>query len=151
VLGTLQLPHYYRHRENFQEWRATTSYVLENESAGDGIVFCVAPGRLLFDYYKERSEKRLNHDLDAIYPAFNTEQDNPVALDYLPAVTEQYLDEAAEQHKRLWLIIYHDHFPTTRKASDWMKNIFASQYANISSRKIDGTTIFLYSGAAARR
>jgi hypothetical protein len=149
ALGTLQLPHYYSHRREFQEWRATTNYVLENEKPGDGIVFCVAPGRLLFDYYSEKGQEKSNHDLDAIYPEFVNERNNPAALDYLPAVTKQYLDEAAQRHKRLWLIVYHDHFPTTRKASDWMENIFAAHYRTVTSRKIDGATIILYSGYEA--
>ena len=146
-LAVVQLPNYYRHRVAFQEWRSVTNYVLANKNPGDGIVFCVAPGKLLFDYYAEKPQRK---NLNFIYPIYGDEREDPQALNYLPPFDEARLNSAAQQHRRTWLIIYHDHFSTTKKASLMLEATLASQYPKVEQKKIDGVTIFLYSGQAAK-
>ena len=149
-LAVVQLPHYYRHRVAFQEWRSVTSYVLANENPGDGIVFCVAPGKLLFDYYAGGYQHSTNGSMDFIYPTYGDEREDPQALNYLPPFDDVRLNSAAQKHQRTWLIIYHDHFPTTKKASGMLEATLASQYPKVEQKKIDGVTLFLYSGQTSR-
>ena len=64
---------------------------------GDGLVFCIAPGRLLFDYYRDKSFSGQCVPLTLIYPALRDARVDPLAFEYLPAIQIVALRSALEK------------------------------------------------------
>jgi mannosyltransferase len=141
-LGSPGLIRYYRYRSGFQEWRAVASKMLANSRPGDGAIFCIAPGRLLVDYYGQQMHATAMPE--PVYPAFPGFNQDPRALDYLPSWTDATLKAAASSHERMWLIVYHDFFGTTQRARDHLKAILESAYSQSDNIRIDGVTVNLY-------
>lgn len=149
VLGAavIQLPQYYQHRAHYQEWKTVTDYIVAREQAGDGVIFCVAPGRLLFDYYREKEHSAAGNQLDVLYPEAGDEKTDPKTLDYLPPAAP--LGSAAAGHPRVWLVLYHDSFSATEQARDDFEATLSTQYHDVQKAKFSGVTVLLYSNQGA--
>jgi hypothetical protein len=138
--------HYYSYRSQFQEWRTVAQTVSAHAAPGDGIIYCIAPGRLLVDYYTAHQHPAISAQPEPIYPDLPAFNQDPHSLEYLPRWNNDQLLDAASQHTRIWLIIHHDFYPTTEKARDSLKAILSQRYSEVSTSRIDGVTINLYSG-----
>jgi hypothetical protein len=145
TLAAARLPQYYEHRADFQPWRATTDYVLARFMPGDAAIFCVAPGRLLFDYYRERYHDASSAYPAVIYPEWNNGRGDPKILDYLPPITGSLSQPALRNHGRVWVVLYHDTFRETQQARRQIENFLAGEYRDLSTVKFYGVTILLYS------
>jgi len=149
-LAGLRLPQYFQGRASFLEWKSVTDRVLAQARPGDAIIFCVAPGRLLFDYYREKYHHGVDGRLDIVYPQFTAEQENqdPRTLDYLPPISNGFVDSVAANHDRVWVVVYHDHFALTREASRRIEEGLSAKLPEVWQSRIDGVTLFLYSRAS---
>jgi mannosyltransferase len=150
-LASLRLPQYYQHRARFQAWKTVTNYIVAKARPGDGAVFCVAPGRILFDYYREKDHRGVNLSLDILYPEPGDLRQDPRTLDYLPALNSSLLDSAAMHHSRMWVIVYHDTFAATEQARDRIEAALAAQYRDSQKTKFGGVTVILYSNGFVQR
>jgi hypothetical protein len=150
-LASLRLPQYYQHRARFQAWKTVTDYIVAKARPGDGAVFCVAPGRILFDYYREKDHRGVNLSLDILYPEPGDLRQDPRTLDYLPALNSSLLDSAATHHSRMWVIVYHDTFAATEQARDRIEAALATQYRDSQKTKFGGVTVILYSNGFVQR
>jgi mannosyltransferase len=139
------LSRYYQSRARFQEWRDVTRLVIARAQPGDGMIFCVAPGRLLFDYYAEPWRVSGASIPNAVYPAPADFNNNPHALDYLPSWSDSELKRSVSGHPRMWLIVYHDFFGTTKRARDRFKGTLSGMYTKVDVERINGVSIDLYS------
>jgi hypothetical protein len=110
----------------------------------------VAPGRLLFDYYREKYHHGVDGRFDIVYPQFTAEQENqdPRTLDYLPPISNGFVDSVAANHDRVWVVVYHDHFALTREASRRIEEGLSAKLPEVWQSRIDGVTLFLYSRAS---
>jgi hypothetical protein len=153
TLAALRLPQYFHGRASFLEWKLVTDRVLAQARPGDAIIFCVAPGRLLFDYYRERYHSGADGRFDIVYPQFADENENhdPRTLDYLPPMSEGFVDSVAAKHDRVWLVVYHDHFAVTREASIRIEEGLAAKLPEVEKSRIDGVTLLLYARAPGAR
>ena len=148
-LAAQRLPQYYQHRHSYQEWKLVTSYVLNQSRAGDGTIFCIAPGRLLFDYYQDRYQIVFPKYLDLVYPEPGDEGKDPKVLDYLPPLNSSLLDSAVTQHPRIWLMVYHDTFAVTEEARDRIEASLRTRYRDVQKTKFGGVTVLLYSNGGS--
>jgi mannosyltransferase len=148
-LATQRLPQYYQHRHTYQEWRLVTNYVINQSRAGDGTIFCIAPGRLLFDYYRDRYHVGFPGYLGLVYPEPGDERRDPKVLDYLPPMSSSLLDSAATRHPRIWLVVYHDTFAATEEARDRIEASLTAQYRDVQKTKFGGVTVLLYSNGGS--
>ena len=120
--------------------------IADNAAPGDGIIYCIAPGRLLVDYYTAHQHPSLAALPQVAYPDLPNFNQDPHSLEYLPRWNDDLLRTAAAREGRMWLIIHHDFFPTTLNARDHLKAILSERYRDFSEFRIDGVTIYLYSG-----
>jgi hypothetical protein len=109
------------------------------------MIFCVAPGRLLFDYYADPWRGSGASIPVAVYPDLPDFNNNPHALDYLPAWSDSQLKMSVSNHPRIWLIVYHDFFGTTERARDRFKATLGGMFTNVNAERINGVSIDLYS------
>jgi hypothetical protein len=144
LLGMSGLVRYYHYRSNFTEWRAVAHKIAADAQPGDGIIYCVAPGRLLVDYYTG-SQVSGRVPPAVIYPDFPGFAEDPRSLEYLPRWQDDRMLADAASHARVWLIVYHDFFKTTQDARDHLKALLSRQYAYSSVTRIGGVTVDLYS------
>ena len=147
ALAAQRLPQYFQGRIGFLEWKSVTDRVLAQARPGDAILFYVAPGRLLFDYYREKYHGGTDGHLDIVYPQFTDESEkyDPATLDYFPPMSSDFLGSVAARHSRVWLVIYHDHFDVTRKGSQRIEEGLAARLPKVQESRIDGVKLFLYS------
>jgi mannosyltransferase len=136
------LPQYYRYRINNDEWKTVTDYVLARARPGDGIMFCVAHGRLLFDYYRERSDNR-SVAIDEIYPDLKGETDDPKALSYFPPLGDNWM-KSVVTHPRIWFVMYPEDSAPNSDVSRSINAGLARSYSSVHQTKIDTTILRLY-------
>ncbi len=134
--AALPLPGYYRFRAHNEEWRAATRALLDGARPGDGAIFLVAPGRLLFEHYR-RASGRAPAELQVLYPPERDERTDPAALAYLPELPKDLAEEIA-RHDRLWLVLFHDEFEHSARASQAVRAALAPRYSSIEERRFDG-------------
>jgi uncharacterized membrane protein len=113
------LPQYYGYRLQYQEWKSATDYIVANQLPGDGAVFCVAHGRLLFEYYRDKDHPNQSSDLDLAYPDLKNEDTDPRALSYFPQLSDDQIAAMVAKHRRVWFVLYPDDwvpgYDTSRK------------------------------------
>jgi mannosyltransferase len=147
ILGGLaaqRLPQYYDHRASFQQWKSVTDYILQKAEPEDAAIFCVAPGKLLFEFYRERYYPS-SRQIPVLYPEPRDARSDPRALDYLPPMDSAALRSAAKNHRRVWFVIYHDTFSTTQAARDSIAEVLAENYPYTEKTRFNGVTVVLYS------
>lgn len=149
-LSASGLAQYYHFRSQRQEWKLATDHILTQASPGDTAIFYVAPGRLLFDYYRERYYPSSSRLLDISFPEFADEKNNPAALDYSPPISNEVL-EAAARRPRVWLILYHDQWSFTSELSQQLKARLAKDHSDVQEHKFEGVTLILYSSQRDRQ
>ena len=146
-LASLRIASYYQHRVAFQEWKVVTNRVLTEARPGDGVMFCVAPGRLLFEYYRAHYYGTRQIDFDTIYPTFNGGANDLNQLAYLPFLSDDLLHSLSLHYSRVWLVLYHDHFLVTQAARDRIQASLSNSYLSSEESRIDGVTVILYKNA----
>ncbi len=99
-------PEFYRYRLAYQEWKPATDYLVAHQHPGDVAVFCVAHGRLLFEYYRDKDHPGQESGLDLVYPDLKNETTDPRALSYFPPMNTDLIDSIIEKHRRVWLVLY---------------------------------------------
>lgn len=143
-LSGARLAPYYHFRSQRQEWRSATDHVIARTRPRDTAIFYVAPGRLLFDYYRERYSASSPQLLDISFPQFSDEKNDPDALSYLPPIGEDVIDTAA-QHPRVWLILYHDQWSFTTEQAQRLRAQLAADHPDVQERSFEKITVLLYS------
>lgn len=126
VMGILVLPRYYRFRTQNVEWQAATEHILSRARPGDAAVFFVAPGRLLFDYYRGATE-RPAPAIEVAYPEAGDPAD-PESLDYLPPMRRDLIERLTSRNPRVWLVLHHDTFAHTTGTGRQLEELLASGY-----------------------
>jgi mannosyltransferase len=136
-LAVLALVPYYQFRSRNDEWQAVTRSIISQARPGDAIIFFVAPGRLLFDYYKGEYRGVANLP-DVLYPQFGDERRDPSVLAYLPPLDDAVLERAASRYQRVWLVLYHDEFPLTDPVSQRIQASLSAHYQKIQESRFEG-------------
>jgi hypothetical protein len=144
-LAALGLPQYYQYRSSNQEWRSTTDYILSKARPGDAVFFCIASGRLLFDYYRKRYHGGFDAGLEFAYPAFDDQAKDQDILRDLPPLSSSRIDSVATRHPRVWVVLYHDQWAFSKELSDRIRAGVAARFPKVQERQIDGVTVLLYS------
>lgn len=147
ILAAQRLPQYYEHRSEFRQWKAVTDDLVSRSQPGDAALFCIAPGRLLFDYYRDRYHQSAPGYVSVIYPAAANAAVDPRALDYLPPLDAGALGVKVRSHDRVWLVLYHDFFSETRTMGDRMRAALAADYRDVQTTTFDGVSVALYSNS----
>lgn len=145
------LPQYYGYRMDYREWKSTTGYILEQSRAGDSIIFCMASGRLLFDYYRERYFPQAGENLLFVYPDLKTGHNDPNALAYLPPLNIGSLNAVVARGDRVWVVLYPDELAPTTEQSRLIQTILSARYQNMQETRIDTVIIRLYAGGTIDR
>ena len=148
-LSVSGISQYYHFRGGRQEWKSATEYILTQAHPGDTIIFHIAPGRLLFDYYADRYFSSSRPQLDISFPKFKDEKDNPTALEYSPPLRNEILD-ATDSRSRVWLILYQDEWSFTSEMSLRLRTRLAAKHAEAQERKFEKITVIFYSGLSDR-
>lgn len=147
ALGATALPRYWAARATNVEWRAAAAHVLARAAPGDAVVFCVAPGRLLLDYYR-RQVAPGTAPLDVLYPAGSGAAEDPDSLAYLPPVADGSIEAAALRHPRVWVVRYHDVFPATSAVVERVEDALALRYRKADAARFkanrDQVTVDLF-------
>ena len=137
------LVQYFRYRAVYGEWRTATHAILAQAQPGDALVFSMAHGRLLFDFYSQEFGARLNH-VDELYPDLSHEYTDPKALGYYPAPSNLQL-AALSSHRRVWLVLYPDDLAPAAKISRLFQSRLASRFSHVEIRRFDMVIVCLYS------
>ncbi|HZZ83332.1 MAG TPA: glycosyltransferase family 39 protein [Anaeromyxobacteraceae bacterium] len=137
ALAMAGLPGYFRSRAAEVEWRAATAYLLDRARPGDAVLFFVAPGRLLFDYYRDAAGRTSGH-LQVIYPEPLDDRRDPKALAYLPPLREDLVASAAARHDRVWLVLYHDEFDFTAPRRRELEEALGARYRESGRAEFEG-------------
>jgi len=140
------LPQYYRYRIQYQEWKATTDYIVSNQRPGDGAVFCVAHGRLLFEYYRDKDHlPTQSSDLDLAYPDLKNQDTDPRALSYFPSLSDDQISAMVVQHQRVWFVLYPDDWVPGYETSRQIEAALTRNFNRVSETKQYTVIIRLYS------
>ena len=134
-LAILSLLPYYQYRFRNSEWQTVTSTVLAHARPGDAIIFYVAPARLCFDHYRAEL-RRSEEGPEVLFPNFGN------ALDYLPPLPEfdrSSIERAPSRYQRVWLVLYHDEFASTKPDSQWTKAFLSAHYKLSQEGQYKGT------------
>ncbi|MEO8724820.1 MAG: hypothetical protein ABI383_01745, partial [Acidobacteriaceae bacterium] len=142
------LPRYFLHRLNSTEWQTASNFILSQQRPGDAAIFFVAPGRDLFDYYRERSSQFSRPPLSAIYPEFHDERNDPQVIAYLPPLTDSMLQSLPARHNRIWVVLYHDELPMTRPVRQRIIASLNSSYTPVQVRNFPELSVLLYAKRA---
>ncbi len=134
---------YFRYRAQYGEWKTATSIVLSQAMPGDAIVFSMAHGRLLFDFYT-RSYRSPLRNVDEIYPDLSLAYIDPKALGYYPVPSEGQLSSLSS-HRRVWLLLYPSDLAPSAPVSRLFQDRLSQQFSDLDVRRIDAITICLYS------
>jgi hypothetical protein len=129
----------------YQEWNAATAYVLAEQQPGDAAIFCVAHGRLLFDYYRERYS-RYPQSPDVGYPDLMNETSDPQALSYFPPLKSGQLEAMIARHRRVWLVEYPDEWAPGAATTRNIKTTLAAAYPHVHEARFYTVILELYSG-----
>ena len=151
LTGLAGLPQYYAYRSAYQEWRDTTDYIVANERTGDGAMFCVAHGRLLFDYYRDKEHPNQAQDLDLAYPDLKNEMTDPRALSYFPPLSAEQLNAILTRHRRIWYVLYPDDWAPGFDTSRMLGKALAAHFSRVEETHRFTVTIRLYSDDADNR
>jgi hypothetical protein len=138
-------PEYYRYRANYQEWKTATDYIVANERPGDAVVFCVAHGRLLFDYYRDKDHSNKSGELNVAYPDLKNETTDPKALSYFPPLSSEALAATVASNQRVWFVLYPNDWVLGTDRSQQIQSVLASKYPQMKETSEYNVTIRLYS------
>jgi 4-amino-4-deoxy-L-arabinose transferase-like glycosyltransferase len=141
ILSLYALPTYYQFRSRNHEWRMATDCLLTQARPGDSIIFFVAPGRLLFDYYRERYNGWINtagQDIEVTYPAFGDENHDPNVLAYMPPPPANLFTSGALHNHRIWLVLFHDNFSFTSELRQHIMASLAASYRKAQENEFHG-------------
>jgi len=84
-----------------EDWRAATSYVLDHQQAGDGIVFHANQGRMPFDYYSGLWHRP---DPTIYFPGGNGQV---TWRDFMGSPNSHQLERAVSHSGRVWVVLSH--------------------------------------------
>lgn len=140
---TAALVQYIHYRSRYGEWRTATREILLDHHPGDAIVFSMAHGRLLFDYYRNQ-ERPSSSDLDEVYPDLSRAATDPQALSYYPEPTTMQLAKLMRQ-ERVWLIVYPEDMATDAVMSKRFQSLLSAEFSKVEIKKIDTIRMCLYS------
>jgi mannosyltransferase len=135
---------YYEYRSHHGEWKPAAHYVLTEARPGDAAIFFIAPGRLLFDYYRQHAQG-VNGPLALIYPDFKPGDNYPSIVDYVPSVAGGFFDRVSTDYHRVWLILYADEFANVSKLSGEMQSSLSARYPNMKEERFESVRVLLYS------
>lgn len=142
ALNAVEIVDYVQFRRHAIGWRAATSRILSQAQPGDGAIFCVGPGRMLFTYYAQRLPSRA--PLPAyLYPEVRGEQD-PINLAYLPLVDDSSLTTQIRVSHRVWLVLYQDGWPAVAPVRDHLRAVLTRQLAQASEQTFGDVRVLLY-------
>ena len=114
--------------------------MLANEQPGDGIFFYTAPGKMTFDYYRWLSGKR---SPDVIYPSSGGRM---TYTDFLVIPLAEVLQKPLPEPKRVWLFLNeHRASGSMDMGSEVMCAWYAQRYRLVSTHRVDGIDVYLYS------
>jgi len=145
ITSAAGLPQYYRYRLQYQEWKAATDYLVANERPGDAAVFCVAHGRLLFEYYRDKEHPNQASDLDLAYPDLKNETTDPRALSYFPPLSDDQIAALVATHRRVWFVIYPDDWVPGYETSRQIQAALTRKFNRVAETKQYTVIIRLYS------
>jgi 4-amino-4-deoxy-L-arabinose transferase-like glycosyltransferase len=132
---------YWQSRHQDREWQQATGSILSQAGPGDAIIFMVAPGRLLFDYYRAENRAAVLTP-DVLYPQFADEFTDPESLRYLPPLDARVLADAPLHYRRVWLVLYHDQFGTTLPLRRQLQSLLDANYQQVQQCVFDGAPNF---------
>jgi mannosyltransferase len=124
-----------------EDFRAATRYVLAGAQPGDAIVFHQPIGRMPYEYY--RSLTPASAYPTVIYPEHG---DHLTFKDFYAAhPSDQFLERAAEEHRRIWVVFTYNQLPTgpdpTTRLVDWL---FPKVYRTVETKTFPGVEVALY-------
>jgi mannosyltransferase len=146
ALAGARLPQYYRYRSSSQEWKTATQYLLTAGHPGDAVLFCVPPGRLLFEYYRDRYYPQLDKKVTIAYPEYADDDRGPQTILYLPTLSEDVLKSLGERRDRVWVVLYRDKWKREKDLSNHVQELLAGTHANVTVNKLGEVTLLLYTG-----
>jgi mannosyltransferase len=133
-LAVLALLPYWQSRSHNREWQSVTGTIVSQARPGDAIIFFIAPGRLLFDYYRAQP-RGLGKGPDVLYPEFGKE-----TADLPP--DGPLLDRASSRYQRVWLVLYHDEFAFTNPVSRQIQGFLSAKFQKVQESQFDGSFNF---------
>lgn len=99
-----------------RDWRAVAEYVEKHAKTGDGIIFYSYYVRYPFDYYFEKTSKKINPDILEIsstnYPLGGGTR--------LPKPNLDLIHTLNKKHSRIWLVLSYNNFSWLNRKSQWV-------------------------------
>jgi mannosyltransferase len=141
---------YFQYRSDYREWRAATDYLLTMGRPGDAIVFSVAHGRLLFDYYDQQYHPAEVSPFSIVYPDLKGESSDPRALSYYPALSSDAIASLRSRYNRVWLVVYPDDRAPASEISKRLRSTLLENHSFVNERHIDQVIVELYSRSAGQ-
>lgn len=148
ALNAVEFADYVQSRRQANGWRVATARLLSQAQVGDGAIFCVGPGRLLFTYYARRASPH-RPALTYLYPAVH-EESEPANLAYLPPLSDSSLKEALRRYQRVWLVLYQDQWAAVAPVRDRIQATLAGQLTQTSSESDGDVRVLLYTRPVKR-
>jgi hypothetical protein len=148
ALNATELLQYYRFRTHATYWRDAAEGIVKQSRRGDGAIFCVGPGRLLFAYYATRSH-HADRIPDSVYPTVVRESD-PTNLAYLQELNNSELKVAIGRHERVWVVLYQDRWPAVIADSEHLQTETSRQLSKVSDQRFGDVHVLLYAKPTGR-
>jgi mannosyltransferase len=139
ALGLAALPPYYAARARNREWQDATAHLLAQARPDDAALFCVGPGRILFEHYAARpggTASPSTTPLAVAYPA--TAATDPESLRTSPPIERGSLERLAAAHPRVWLVLYHDEYAGAAEVSRRLQGGLATRYRLTGAERFPG-------------
>ena len=137
ALPASALPLYYQTRSRNQVWKIATDYILVRARPGDAAIFCAAPGRLAFDYYRSRYRQDGHAATpNVVYPEF-TDQD-PRALKYWPPMNSGWIDYVDTHYSRVWIVVSHNSDDLHHRVNRLVAQPLSARYPVVEECTIGG-------------
>jgi len=146
ILAAMGMAPYYQHRVAWSEWKSVTDYIVENEQPGDAAFFSVAPSWMLFDYYQQRYHPAFHSKIEIAYPRVAQGYDDPATWEFKPTLHNDEIESIAHSHSRVWVIRYHDQWPSLKPVADRITGFLSKVYPVVEMRRFGYVTVLVYSG-----
>lgn len=152
-LAAIALPPYYRYYSGYQGWKSVSEQLMAQARPGDAVIFCAAPGRMLFDYYRARDGWN-QAGFDVVFPDFADPATDSASVTYRPPLRSGLLDYVDTHYRRVWVAMrpdrlcasYHDESQSKMRQ---VQTSLSAAYPTMRERRIgDEAIVQLYSKPA---
>jgi hypothetical protein len=130
------------------DWRGASSYILDQSTEGDAVIFFVPSGKLGFDYYRERSPGKVSPaEENYAFAAGTPEAErNPLYLGFVqaPDPDPHLAERLAQKYDRVWLLLTDSNDAAIQGQAAELQSNLVSVYKTTQDRDFSNMSVLLY-------